>query len=906
MAEGNGQKLRDATLSINEEQMRRLENLVGNAVFSRTAWLQKMLDDRRNINHECGYPEENPDAEKYRRLWERDCIASRVVNLLPRECWQTQPEVFETEDERETPFEQSWDDLPNQLRGNSQYRGNEGNPIWEALARLDELAGIGHYGVLLLGFDDGKELSEPVEGVVETGSASRVSNKFPDVRGREWNGEPWGLVSNAKPKSRKLVYLRPFPEHLAQIVSWETNPTSPRWGQPTAYLLTFNDVSQSGSVGAPMASRQVHWTRVIHLPSDPVMGDEVAGTPRMRPVLNRLMDLQKIYAADGEGFWKSAISILALETHPQLGGDVQVDSAANKDAMEQLMNGLQRWAQFSGMSLKTISPNLLDPKSHIEVHIEAICIEKGCPVRIFKGSERGELASGQDESTWTDRVKSRQNLYCIPRAVVPLTDRLILAGVLVPPGKDGYRVFWPDLANQSDADKATVANTLTTAITAYVGGNGEALMTPRDFMVHVLKFPDDVVESILEAAEAAQIEKEEEQAALAEEQGLEPAPPPGFARPEPDGKQQPVKLREGEKLVDTDGNPLTNANPEGCNQYKPCSVGGDKPAPGSRAARAKAAVEAAKQERRAAFDELKTEAAEHLTASDSKAAEQWDAVGELISTSAMKSLSKVYGELESNIGANEGSGSSASETMTAAERFANHGDTIRLARKFLESMEKVPDAKSEDDERGLSPQDREVNTAAANRIIRAAQEARDSLRRYAEARKEMRAIRTGEDFVGNESDIEDLSYATEDLTDNWCNQHGGDTCKDGGGEPAGKGEGKEEKASLSARVTRAIKGKVSGAYKKFSERYGTKGAIAIMAAMAVTLPIPGNILGVMAAAEGIKRASDYLTGNGIDMAAMADDAFDLWKSIAEEAGIDAGAMDKAALVKALEAELSKE
>lgn len=738
MAEGNGQKLRDATLSINEEQMRRLENLVGNAVFSRTAWLQKMLDDRRNINHECGYPEENPDAEKYRRLWERDCIASRVVNLLPRECWQTQPEVFETEDERETPFEQSWDDLPNQLRGNSQYRGNEGNPIWEALARLDELAGIGHYGVLLLGLDDGKELSEPVEGVIETGSASRVSNRFPDVRGREWNGEPWGLVSNAKPKSRKLVYLRPFPEHLAQIISWETNPTSPRWGQPTAYLLTFNDVSQSGSVGAPMASRQVHWTRVIHLPSDPIAGDEVAGTPRMRPVLNRLMDLQKIYAADGEGFWKSAISILALETHPQLGGDVQVDSAANKNAMEQLMNGLQRWAQFSGMSLKTVSPNLLDPRSHIEVHIEAICIEKGCPVRIFKGSERGELASGQDESTWTDRVKARQNLYCIPRAVVPLTDRLLLAGVLVPPGEDGYRVFWPDLANQSDADKATVANTLTTAITAYVGGNGEALMTPRDFMVHVLKFPDDVVESILEAAEAAQIEKEEEQAALAEEQGIEPAPPPGFARPEPEGKPQPVKLREGEKLVDTDGNPLTNANPSGS------------------------------------------------------------------------------------------------------------------------------------------------------------------------ARKEMRAIRTGEDFVGNELDAKDLSYATGDLTDNWCNQHGGDTCKEGGGEPAGKDEGKEEKASLSARVTRAIKGKVTGAYKKFSERYGTKGAIAIMAAMAVTLPIPGNILGVMAAAEGIKRASDYLTGNGIDMEAMADDAFDLWKSIAEEAGIDAGAMDKAALVNALEAELAKE
>ena len=38
----------------------------------------------------------------------------------------------------------------------------------------------------------------------------------------------------------------------------------------------------------------------------------------------------------------------------------------------------------------------------IEVHLQAICIKIPCPKRVFMGSERGELASAQDDSQWND------------------------------------------------------------------------------------------------------------------------------------------------------------------------------------------------------------------------------------------------------------------------------------------------------------------------------------------------------------------------------------------------------------------------------------------------------------------------------------------------------------------------
>ena len=93
--------------------------------------------------------------------------------------------------------------------------------------------------------------SESIEGIVEEGSLAQGKQlKDGKATGEEipQYGSPYAvynLTTNARSKkaTRKLLYLRLFPEALAQITQWETNQASPRCGQPVMYLLSFHDPS---------------------------------------------------------------------------------------------------------------------------------------------------------------------------------------------------------------------------------------------------------------------------------------------------------------------------------------------------------------------------------------------------------------------------------------------------------------------------------------------------------------------------------------------------------------------------------------------------------------------------------------------------------------------------------------
>jgi len=249
----------------------------------------------------------------------------------------------------------------------------------------------------------------------------------------------------------------------------------------------------------------------------------------MQPVYNRLVDLRKLYGGSAEMYWKGAFPGLAIETHPQLGGDVVIDSAAMKTQMEQYMNGLQRYLSLVGQSANSLAPQVVDPTSHINTQIEAICVRLGIPKRIFMGSERGELASSQDDSTWNDRLRHRQSMFITPRLIVPFVDRLITFGVL--PEPKSYYVKWPDLEALTEQEQATVAVTKTEALTKYSSGGGESIMIVLDFLTKILGMEQGEAEAVVEAATEALEEqqaeddlKRTEQLKAAEAAGIPQAP----------------------------------------------------------------------------------------------------------------------------------------------------------------------------------------------------------------------------------------------------------------------------------------------------------------------------------------------------------------------------------------------
>lgn len=494
--------------------------MISNELSRRQTIIDKLMDPRRSIEEECGHtPIKELTTETFQTMYDREGVASRVVQVLPEESWKVQPLIYETKDEEnQTPFEEAWDDLASKLQGFGEEshftdENDEGHPLWEYLLRADIQSGIGHYGILLMGVNDGKELSEPLEPKAKP----------------EDNGEETVPNTNAEGE-RELLYVTVFPQHLAPIAAFDNDRKSPRYGKPTHYNVSFYDPNAGVAEVSyePMQSQRVHWTRVVHL-ADNLESSPTFGVPRQRPVFNRLYDLQKLYGGSAEMYWQGAFPGLSFETHPQLGADVKIPEAALRTLMEKYYNGLQRYIAVAGIQTKSVAPQVVDPDAQIRVQLEAICIRLAIPLRVFMGSERGELASSQDSETWDIRLKRRQRMYITPRIIIPVIDWLIRYGVLpVPPEK--YKVEWPDLSTLGEAEAAQILVHQMDALSKYVSGSIDQVVTPIDLLTKFFKFSSEEAQEILDNAEEyveERQEREEEEFAAEQqrmkEMGLEPA-----------------------------------------------------------------------------------------------------------------------------------------------------------------------------------------------------------------------------------------------------------------------------------------------------------------------------------------------------------------------------------------------
>lgn len=454
-------------LGFEPTELEAFRDFVNNALLSRAELLTRYIDPRRDYNFECGYPRKIT-SQQYKDMYEREPISARVVECIVSESWKVTPEVYENEDiEVTTPFEQAWKEVSDSLRGDNWLQDEIGNPIWDYLRRADELSRIGHYGIILIGIDDGEELETPVK-------------------------------LGAGDKRHKVTYLRVFDDKSADIIRVDTDPKSPRYGMPLMYNLHFNnweDLLDVDDIATNTNTKQVHFSRVIHL-AEHLKSNEVYGVPAMRPVFNRLLDLTKLYGGSAEMYWRGAFPGLTLEIDPEVSQELDLD--ATKGQITKYFNGLQRYLAVVGGRFTTLAPQVSDPTAQIEVHLQAICIQLGIPKRIFMGSERGELSSGQDSDEWKDRVRSRQTNYLTPNVVARFVNRLIMMGVL--PKPKGFTVYWPPLENVNDEKKAAVANARIDALSKYVQSSAHPMLTPLDFYVRFLGLTEDEAKSLLESA----------------------------------------------------------------------------------------------------------------------------------------------------------------------------------------------------------------------------------------------------------------------------------------------------------------------------------------------------------------------------------------------------------------------
>lgn len=440
--------------------MRLVANSVLTSRNSIAAKLGQQFGGDRLIYTECGYPL-NPTFQDYYSRYTRQDIARRIINAYPDATWRDAPEVFDNEKEdTETAFEKEWKALVRHLR------------LYHFFHRLDRLTGIGQYGVLFMGFDDGDDPSKPVT-----------------------------------PGKRKLLYVQPFMEENAAIASWANDKTSERYGEPEAYNLKIRTSTNQAS----STTVTVHWTRVLHVAED-LLESNVYGTPRLQGVLNRLHDLEKLMGGSAEMFWKGGYPGMQLNIDADAEVKPEVLSTMKED-LENYSHSLQRFLRTQGMNIEQINPAVADPRSHVDIQVEMICAEKGIPKRILLGSERGELASTQDKENWKDRVEERKKRFAEDVIMRPFIERMVLYGVLPSIDPDTILIEWPEFGGMSSLEKADLCVKRMETLSKYVGAPGADMIYPVDqFLSREMELTTEEIKTITEQMEQSIKDEEDEEA----------------------------------------------------------------------------------------------------------------------------------------------------------------------------------------------------------------------------------------------------------------------------------------------------------------------------------------------------------------------------------------------------------
>lgn len=438
----------------NKMSQNQMNVLINTVTSLRTEIIRKLLNPGRDLNYSCDYPDDIT-VVMYKNMYDREGIAKRVVSLLPDESWAIPPDIFETEDNTKTEWEMEWDDFV------TKYN------IYHYLQRIDVLSGIGRFGVLLIGINDGKDLSQPI--------VQKDGNK-------------------ASQNGYELLYLRCFDESVVEIEKIENDRTSPRYGKPTMYKVTYLSDDQNNKV---QTEKYIHWSRCLHI-ADNRETSEIYGVPRQQPVYNRLCDMQKLMGGSAEMFWKGGFPGHAFEMDPEHGGSLtDTQKTALRQEVEDYSNDLQRFLLLSGVKAKSLSPQVADPGPHVKCNVQYIAMTLGCPYRIFIGTEEARIASSQDAMTWNKRVSRRQLYYVNPMILRPFVDKMIDLGIVTQP-KDTYSVKWYDLNSPTDKEKAEIGKIRTEALSRYVLGDVFEVIAPEDYLKMIVGMTATEVTKILQ------------------------------------------------------------------------------------------------------------------------------------------------------------------------------------------------------------------------------------------------------------------------------------------------------------------------------------------------------------------------------------------------------------------------
>jgi len=345
-----------------------------------------------------GWPDQLTFEHLY-RMYRRNGLATAGVDKTILKTWQTNPELWETDQAAESGVEQEIRERFADLR------------IWQHFAEADRRSMVGKYAGVILRFRDDQAFDKPVTMV------------------------PGGLEG--------LAGVIPVWESQLEVADWDGRHDSETYGEPLFYQ--FNESGLGGETKSPRQFR-VHPDRVLIWSDDGSVNCRSA----LEPGYNDLIDAEKVKGAGGEGFWKTSRGAPMIEASPemtpqQVAQAMGVDQAELIDAInEQIQSfqaGFDKGLMLGGMTAKPLQITLPVPEHFFAVPVQSFAASLGIPVKILLGSQTGERASTEDANEWAQTCMSRRNTRNVP-LIREFVNRLERFGIL--PEKD-WHVEWPSL-----------------------------------------------------------------------------------------------------------------------------------------------------------------------------------------------------------------------------------------------------------------------------------------------------------------------------------------------------------------------------------------------------------------------------------------------------------------------------
>jgi hypothetical protein len=382
-------------------------------------------------------------------MYNRGGIAKRVVDAYPDATWARPPRLWAAGDDAWTA---QWDALVDQI------------DMWDSLYRLDRLASLGHYAILVIGTDRpnlGVQLRDP----------------------------------------KRIMYMQAYGEQSVKIEEYDRNPASPNFGRPLLYKVYPDGNNLDPQIPSQMRSNYpresflVHHSRVIHCARG-TLEDNIWGQPLMAPVWDYLTDLRKVVGSSSESYWIMANRGLQADVDKEMSLNAD-DQAALQTEMDEFFHGFRRFIRTKGVKINELQNDVADPKSPFDVLVTLISGATGIPKRILLGSEAGQLASTQDKGNWAERVEENRALHVEPHIVKPLVRFFLNNRLLPPPAADAsLNILWPDAYRMSPLERgqtsAQTARTLANVTKMLESENDTAKnLMNREEIRSLIGFPSD-------------------------------------------------------------------------------------------------------------------------------------------------------------------------------------------------------------------------------------------------------------------------------------------------------------------------------------------------------------------------------------------------------------------------------